>query len=137
MSLPPRGMLQQLPALGLLVPTFVPAACEQGECGFVPHASQPQHPTVMVRGWIIQAIGIGHQGPKKRPACEPLVSVGVGACQSAPLPPQQHPAVVSADRGQSALEAQAWGPALATLALSLIPDHAPLREPAIGDGALP
>jgi hypothetical protein len=129
-------MIQEFPALGLIAPAFVPAAFENRECSCVPHASQPQQHTIIVVGWIIQAIGIGQHGPKNGTEFEPLVPIFIGARQSAQFQPQNHPDVVSADLSQEPLEAQTRGHTLATLAVILINDTDPLREPSIGDSAL-
>jgi hypothetical protein len=133
--LPDGRMLQQGSTPGLVAHPCQHPTLHEVACRFTPHATPPSQETIIRVRRIIEAIGIGKEGPKDRTEFEELMPVFIGTCQATHFKSENQPHMVQADLSQQALKAQARHHTLATLALIVVNNDHAVSRPSHGDGS--
>ena len=134
-DIPPGRMMQQVPAPGLLPHPFQQAPLHNREFRCVHPASQPYKQAIVIVRRILDAIGIGKEGPTDRTECEELMPVFIGTGQATHFQSENQPPMVQADLSQHALKAQARHHTWATLALIVVHNDHAVSRPSHGDGS--
>src|SRR5262249_25160797 len=126
----------QLPAACLVQLALVHPSLQDVQLGLAHGPLQTQQESVIVVGRVVQAVGIGQQGPKAGAQLQEVVPVLATACQAAHLQTQDEADVVEGDLGQSTLEAEPPFGIGATQTLVFVDDEYPVSWPAQEHGAI-